>query len=121
MVKYYGSVANWYTKKGKSEGFATGGITPRNMPFWVGERGPELLMSPQSYGVLNNRDSIDLMRGLYTSSERSDNEFLYFAINETNNVLRQTLRKVDQMEYDLHRNRLYLQKWDTDGLPATAV
>ena len=121
MVKYYGSVANWYTKKGKSEGFATGGITPRNMPFWVGERGPELLMSPQSYGVLNNKDSMDLMRCLYTSSSKSDTDYLYFAINETNNVLRQTLRKVDQMEYDLHRNRLYLQKWDTDGLPATAV
>lgn len=119
MVKSYGSVAGWYIKKGRSEGFATGGITPRNMPFWVGERGPELMMSPQSYGVLNNRDSMNLMRGLYTSS--SNDDYLYFAINETNNVLRQTLRKVDQMEYDLHRNRMYLQKWDTDGLPATSV
>ena len=119
MVKYYGSVANWYTKKGKSEGFAAGGITPINMPFWVGERGPELMMSPQAYGVLNNKDSMALMRGLYTAS--SNNDYLYFAINETNNVLRQTLRKVDQMEYDLHRNRMYLQKWDTDGLPATTV
>lgn len=40
-------------------GFAAGGITPTNMPFWVGERGPEL-MAPMSQAfrvIPNNRIS----------------------------------------------------------------
>ena len=55
------TVSEWYEKFGKLEGFASGGITPRNRPFWVGEEGPELMMSPQQYGVLNTRDSHQLM------------------------------------------------------------
>ena len=55
------TVSEWYEKFGKPEGFASGGITPRNRPFWVGEEGPELMMSPQQYGVLNTRDSHQLM------------------------------------------------------------
>ena len=56
----------WYEKYGKAEGFATGGITPRNTPFWVGENGPELMMSPRQYGVLNNGDSLELTSGRNT-------------------------------------------------------
>jgi hypothetical protein len=60
------TVAGWYDKFGKTEGFATGGITPRNTPFWVGENGPELMMSPRQYGVLNNSDSLELTSGRNT-------------------------------------------------------
>lgn len=51
----------WYEKFGKLEGFAAGGLTPRNTPFLVGEKGPELMMSPQQYGVLNNQSTRQLM------------------------------------------------------------
>ena len=61
MIDVYGSVSEWYKNAGKIEGFATGGLTPRNEPFLVGEKGPELMMSPQQYGVLNNRQSLQLM------------------------------------------------------------
>lgn len=55
------TVSEWYEKFGKPEGFASGGITPRNTPFLVGEKGPELMMSPQQYGVLNNQATRQLM------------------------------------------------------------
>ena len=55
------TVSEWYEKFGKAEGFASGGITPRNKPFWVGEEGPELMMSPYQYGVLSSQDSRQLM------------------------------------------------------------
>lgn len=61
MIDVYGSVSEWYKNAGKAEGFATGGLTPTDEPFWVGEEGPELMMSPQQYGVLNNRQSLQLM------------------------------------------------------------
>ena len=112
------SLAAWYTQYGKKESFASGGITPVNRAFWVGEEGPELLMSPQSYGVLNNRDSIDLMRAGYYGATTAEDDSL---IRETNNILRQALRKIDQLEYDSHKVRQYIQKWDNDGLPATSA
>ena len=57
-------VYDWYERYGKLEGFATGGVTPANRPFWVGERGPELMMSPYQYGVLSNADSLRLADSL---------------------------------------------------------
>ena len=111
------SLSAWYTQSGKKEGFKHGGITPRNEAFWVGEEGPELVMSPQSYGVLSNQDSIDLMRTRLMAPSVEDDSL----IRETNNILRQALRKIDQLEYDSHKMRQYIQKWDNDGLPATAA
>ena len=61
MVSQYGSVQEWYKQAGKYEGFASGGLTPRNTPFLVGEKGPELMMSPQQYGVLSNSATRQLM------------------------------------------------------------
>lgn len=118
IEKWYGTLANWYNQVGKSEGFASGGITPVGKAFWVGEEGPELMMSPQSYGVLNNRDSINLMRAGYYGTSAAEDTSL---IREIINILRQSLRKVDQLEYDGHKIRQYIQKWDNDGLPATAA
>lgn len=62
IIREYGSIRNWYDLIGHPiEGFAFGGITPRNRPFLVGEKGPELMMSPQQYGVLNNQATRQLM------------------------------------------------------------
>lgn len=55
------TVDEWYLRFGRAEGFASGGITPVGKPFWVGESGPELMMSPRQYGVLSNPDSLALM------------------------------------------------------------
>lgn len=55
------TVDEWYLRFGRAEGFASGGITPVGKPFWVGESGPELMMSPRQYGVLSNTDSLALM------------------------------------------------------------
>lgn len=55
------TVDEWYLRFGRAEGFASGGITPVGKPFWVGEGGPELMMSPRQYGVLSNPDSLALM------------------------------------------------------------
>jgi len=118
IEKWYGTLANWYNQVGKSEGFAGGGVTPVGKAFWVGEEGPELMMSPQSYGVLNNRDSINLMRAGYYGGVAAEDDGL---IREIINILRQSLRKIDQFEYDSHKVRQYIQKWDNDGLPATAA
>lgn len=53
----------WYGDYGRAEGFAKGGITPRHVPFWVGEEGPELVVAPQSFGVINHRASMALAAG----------------------------------------------------------
>ena len=111
------TLAQWYDKYGKAEGFKAGGITPQNEPFWVGEEGPELMMSPQQYGVLNNKDSLELMRPRRFEQDNVSDEIS----REANNILRQVLRKIDQLEYDSHKVRQYIQKWDNDGLPATAT
>nr|WP_294512657.1 hypothetical protein [uncultured Bilophila sp.] len=55
MIDAYGSVLNWYKQVGKPvEGFATGGLTPRNEFFKVGEHGEEYMLSPCQYVVLNS-------------------------------------------------------------------
>lgn len=53
----------WLDRYGRAEGFAKGGITPRHVPFWVGEEGPELVVAPQSFGVINHRASMALAAG----------------------------------------------------------
>lgn len=57
------TVQQWYDMHGRHEGFAKGGITPRHVPFWVGEEGPELVVAPQSFGVINHRASMALAAG----------------------------------------------------------
>ncbi len=113
------SLRDWYNKYGKAEGFAAGGITPRNKAYWVGEEGPELLMSPQNYGILNNRDSIDLMRTNYlprvVNVDGSKSE-MYELIN----IMRQLLRVNDDGAYNIKKMKDVLQEWNVEGLPATA-
>lgn len=67
----------WWKMYGQHEGldikgFATGGVTPANTPFWVGERGPELVMSPQQYGVLSNADSLNMLARVSAASYADD-------------------------------------------------
>lgn len=116
MATLHITPTQWYNAYGKKEGFATGGITPANEPFWVGENGPELMMSRKSYGVLNNRDSVELMQAGYGSVYTDDNEG-----RETNNILRQLLRKIDEQAYDINKMKRYINKWDSEGLPETAA
>lgn len=114
------SVAQWYTKWGKSEGYVKGGVTPKNKAYWVGENGPELLMSPNNYGILNNRDSIELMRAGYggaTYNMDSDNT----EVRESNNILRQLLRKIDSQEYEVKKLRRVIDQWNAEGMPAVAM
>lgn len=55
------TVDEWYLRFGRAEGFASGGITPVGRPFWVGERGPELMMGGSPHRVLSHTDSMALV------------------------------------------------------------
>ena len=44
-------------------GFSSGGKSPVNQPFWVGEKGPELMMLPRSGRVLSHEDSMAAVQG----------------------------------------------------------
>ena len=110
------TVDEWYLRFGRAEGFASGGITPVGKPFWVGENGPELMMSPRQYGVLSNPDSMALMdrpvmgsRGIITAI-RDSSQSIY-------SVLRQLLTKTDAMYGQQRRILQRLDMWDAEGLP----
>lgn len=44
-------------------GFASGGDTPTNQPFWVGENGPELMSANKSYRVFDHQTSMAMAGG----------------------------------------------------------
>lgn len=48
-------------------GFASGGTPPVGRPFWVGERGPELMMIDRPSRVYSNEDSKRMVAGASTS------------------------------------------------------
>lgn len=112
------TVSEWYKKFGKAEGFATGGITPVNKPFWVGENGPELVVSPRQYGVLSNEQSLGLMRG---SEPRSTDVTIASMIREGQkqlyDVLRQILTKLDSIYGQNRRIVRNLDTWNAEGVP----
>ena len=116
------SVKQWYEMFGKAEGFASGGLTPRNTPFWVGEDGPELMMSPHQYGVLSNPDSAALVssyRGGYDNSAvvseiRTQGQQSY-------NVLRQLLSKTNDLASQNSRILRTINMWQAEGLPQAAT
>ena len=112
------TVSEWYKKFGKAEGFATGGITPVNRPFWVGENGPELVVSPRQYGVLSNEQSMGLMRG---SEPRSTDVTIAGMIREGQkqlyDVLRQILTKLDSIYGQNRRIVRNLDTWNAEGVP----
>lgn len=116
------TIQSWYDRFGKAEGFASGGLTPRNTPFWVGENGPELMMSPHQYGVLSNPDSVALVssyRGGYDSSAvvseiRTQGQQSY-------NVLRQILSKTNDLASQNSRILRTINMWQAEGLPQAAT
>ncbi len=115
----------WYEKHGKVEGFATGGITPADEVFWVGENGPELMMSPRRWGVLSNADSMSLLdsRGappVYAVMGK-DNREIVAELREIKGYLRQVVTKTDKTAYCADRINGLLRMWDAEGLPATSA
>lgn len=110
------TVQEWYDRHGKIEGFASGGITPANRPFWVGEDGPELMMSPNQYGVLSNRTSMSLL------NQPIDSDNIVTAIRNSGRdiyvVLRQLLTKTDAIYGQQRRILQRLDMWDAEGLPS---
>ena len=115
----------WYEKHGKVEGFATGGITPADEVFWVGENGPELMMSPRRWGVLSNADSMSLLdsRGappVYAVMGK-DNREIVAELREIKGYLRQVVTKADKTAYCADRINGLLRMWDAEGLPATSA
>ena len=116
------TVQEWYDRFGKIEGFASGGITPANRPFWVGENGPELVVSPRQYGVLSNEQSMNLMR------EEEDNDDGGYAVasviregqRQMYDVLRQMLTKLDSIYGQNRRIVRNLDTWNAEGVPLEA-
>lgn len=126
MIRIFGSVAEWYRLAGKAEGFAVGGITPVNEPFWVGENGPELMMSPRQYGVLNNADSMALMDMMRPAPGLAlvggpDVSGIIDELREVKSYLRQLVVKTDKTAYVGEKSLGLLRMWDAEGLPAQAA
>lgn len=114
------TVSQWYDRHGKTEGFATGGITPANKPFWVGENGPELVVSPQQWGVINHSDSMALMRGM-SGGRNIDSGSIVAAINNMNDTLRQLLTKTDRIMADQGRIRDRMDMFAQEGVTIAAA
>lgn len=114
------TVSQWYDRYGKAEGFATGGITPANQPFWVGENGPELVVSPQQWGVINNTDSMALMRGM-SGGGNINSGAIVAAINNMNDTLRQLLTKTDRIMADQGRIRDRMDMFAQEGVTIAAA
>lgn len=144
------TVKTWYERYGKAEGFATGGVTPADEVFWVGENGPELMMSPRRWGVLSNPDSMSLLDSLAASplssgptsmgrdmpyspavapvaapvmfgGARPDNREILAELREIKGYLRQVVTKTDKTAYCADRINGLLRMWDAEGLPATSA
>ena len=115
------TVEEWYDRFGKLEGFASGGITPVNRPFWVGENGPELVVSPRQYGVLSNEQSMNLIRN---EDEDGDGHTVASVIREGQrqmyDVLRQILTKLDSIYGQNRRIVRNLDSWNAEGVPLEA-
>ena len=115
------TIEEWYDRFGKLEGFASGGITPVNRPFWVGENGPELVVSPRQYGVLSNEQSMNLIRN---EDEDGDGHTVASVIREGQrqmyDVLRQMLTKLDSIYGQNRRIVRNLDTWNAEGVPLEA-
>lgn len=115
------TVQEWYDRFGNLEGFASGGITPVNRPFWVGENGPELVVSPRQYGVLSNEQSMGLLR----TEDENDSEYAVASViregqRQMYDVLRQMLTKLDSIYGQNRRIVRNLDTWNAEGVPLEA-
>lgn len=128
IINANGSVENWYNTKGKAQGYASGGITPANAPFWVGEKGPELMMSPRSWGVVSHEASEALMEKRRYPCNAMLPAMPQLPAREAGGVdraemdallgyIRQLVGKLDKTAYESQKQKEILDKWDRDGLP----
>lgn len=103
------TVQQWYDMHGRHEGFAKGGITPRHTPFWVGEEGPELLVAPQSFGVINHRASMALAAGHNTDTSAP----LAALVQSGHGSIIAQLRTIAGF---VRRSADILDRWDVSGI-----
>ena len=134
MIRDYGSFTAWYEQVGHPvEGFATGGLTPRNEFFKVGEHGEELMLSPSQWVVLNNdmtrklEDMSSLQTQSYCMEMRAvpsmsfsgtiDFSPLISELREVKNYMRQLLIRTGEGTGETSKIRKMLRKWDDMGTP----
>lgn len=102
--------------------YATGGLTPLNEPFLVGENGPEMLMSPRQWGVLTNPDTKALFRGASSGSDgNGELEAVREALVLLAAISRQILTKLDEVAWLARRDSGQLREWNVNGLPVVRL
>lgn len=123
-VKKVGGWDVWYKTFGKAEGFARGGITPANRLYVTGENGPEIVTSPQQWGVLSHEASQALFErdnpALPANAQAMDSRLLEAIAAKLADLIfyaRQTVYKTDQIAANTGRNLDLLKMWDAEGLP----
>ena len=77
-------------------------------------------MSPQQWGVVNNSDSMALMRGM-SAGGGMDSSAVVAAINNMNNTLRQLLTKTDRIMADQGRIRDRMDMFAQEGVTIAAA
>lgn len=110
------AIQQWYSDWGKSEGFATGGITPVNEPFWVGEHGKELMMAPEAYRVVDHHDSLVLAQTAH-SDGIPDQERLASIMADSYLVQRHMLEELSALRYRTEKLARIVDKWDKGETP----
>lgn len=125
IQKYGMTTAQWYAKYGKAEGFAQGGITPANRIYMVGENGPELMMSPRQWGVLNNEATDALLNPdnppLPVAQPAGLDAQALAAIGrglaELAGYMRQVVVKTDKTAWACEKIMNIQRMWDAERLP----
>lgn len=118
----------WYEHGGQYEQklgmYASGGIAPANEPYFVGERGPELVVSPQQHGILNNRASMAIASAgiqALTTGKRDNGpdtgETLKAGFAMLANILKQINAKNDKAAHASDRMYTIMRNWDGNGVP----
>lgn len=122
MIAKSGGVATWYNGSGRAEGFAEGGITPADKAYVVGERGPEIMVSPRQWGVLNNEATNMLMNPPVPASPAKedggeDNERILAVLAVIVGYLQQITVKTGKSE--VYAGKLYdvLRMFNSEGFP----
>ena len=124
---------SWYAKYGKTEGFASGGLTPEDEIFKVGEHGEELMLSPSRWVVLNNdmTRKLEDMAAIQTQSYgwktravpsmsfsgTMDFSPLISELREVKDYMRQLLVRTGEGTGETSKIRKMLRKWDDIGMP----
>ena len=104
--------------------YADGGIAPANRMFLVGEEGPEVLMSPKQWGVLDNESTRALlgredpvMPVVVQNSDNAALEAIGAGLEEVSLYLRQLIVKSDEAAHASQKMAQILALWESAGLP----